>query len=347
MAPGWPLRHIGQVPLVRARPDDLEQVSTEARILNAAQTVDDPEAYPVLPGLLAGELRYGWDSDPSEHYLYLPDESESPVAVVEIDLPMLDNRHLVWFKIVVDPEHRRRGHGTALVQEVVRRAEQAGRTTLWATCVEDDLGARKFLENLGFSYASHDARRRQVLAEIDRAAMDRLYAVAEAAAADYRLERLRPPISDQVLTELIEVTAAINDAPMGTLTFEDEVFDLARLRTIENNMQGRGDRGYRVVARHRETGEVGGHTFLAVNPLQPWLAGQGDTAVARQHRGHKLGLLVKIEMLRWLAEAEPQLEVIETWNNVDNRFMIDVNEAMGYRLSAVYATFERNLELAR
>ena len=69
--------------------------------------------------------------------------------------------------------------------------------------------------------------------------------------------------------------------------------------------------------------------------------------MARQHRGHKLGLLLKIDMLRWLAEVEPQLEVIHTWNNVDNRFMIDVNEAMGYRLSQVYAMFERNLDLTR
>ena len=39
-------------------------------------------------------------------------------------------------------------------------------------------------------------------------------------------------------------------------------------------------------------------------------------------------------MMRWLAEAEPQLEVLETWNNADNRFMISVNELLGYRLSA-------------
>ena len=168
---------------------------------------------------------------------------------------------------------------------------------------------------------------------------------AETAAADYRLERIRPPISDQVLSELIEVTNAINDAPMGELTYEDEVYDLARMRAVEDNLVGRGDLSYRVLARHRDTGEVGGHTFVALNRLRPWFGGQGDTAVARRHRGHKLGLLLKIDMLRWLAEAEPQLEVIDTWNNVDNNFMIDVNEAMGYKLSQVYAMFERNLDL--
>ena len=82
---------------------------------------------------------------------------------------------------------------------------------------------------------------------------------------------------------------------------------------------------------------------VAVHPHQPQFGHQGDTAVARAHRGHRLGLLLKIDMMRWLAEAEPQLEVIETWNNADNRFMINVNEALGYRLSRVFATFERRL----
>ena len=63
--------------------------------------------------------------------------------------------------------------------------------------------------------------------------------------------------------------------------------------------------------------------------------------MSRAHRGRRLGLLLKIDMMRWLAEAEPQLEVLETWNNADNRFMISVNELLGYRLSATYATYER------
>ena len=70
---------------------------------------------------------------------------------------------------------------------------------------------------------------------------------------------------------------------------------------------------------------------------------QGDTAVARAHRGHRLGLLLKIDMLHWLAEAEPQLEVIETWNQADNAYMINVNEAIGYRLNRIFDTYELTL----
>jgi hypothetical protein len=70
---------------------------------------------------------------------------------------------------------------------------------------------------------------------------------------------------------------------------------------------------------------------------------QGDTAVARAHRGHRLGLLLKIDMMHWLAEAEPQLEVVETWNQAGNDFMISVNESIGYRLDRIFDTYELNL----
>jgi hypothetical protein len=105
----------------------------------------------------------------------------------------------------------------------------------------------------------------------------------------------------------------------------------------------RGDCAYRVIARHRTTGEVGGHTMVVTQPRQPQFGFQADTAVARHHRGHRLGLLLKIDMMRWLAVAEPQLKIIETWNNVDNTFMINVNEALGYRLSRIFNMYELRL----
>jgi GNAT superfamily N-acetyltransferase len=330
------------MPLVRVKPDDLDQVAALVDILNAAGRIDDPEGWPQLVELMVGELAYGWDLEPPEQYLYTPDGADHPIAGLSIDLPQRDNRHLVGAGIVVHPEHRRQGHGSRLMGEVLRIAAEAGRPTIWAEAVEDDHGARAFVERFGFVHASHDARRRQVLAGLDPEVINSLYAAAEQAAADYRLERLLQPIAEDVLSELIEVTAAINDAPMGALTFEHEVFDLARLQDSETARRRRGGRSYRVIARHRETGEVGGHTMVVAHPLRPAVAGQADTAVARAHRGHRLGLLLKIDMLRWLAEIEPQVEVIDTWNNVDNDFMIKVNEALGYRLSQVYATYELN-----
>ena len=331
------------MPFVRVKPDDLGLVGTSVDLMNAAADHDDPGGAPQLVELTAANLRYGWDLEPDERYLYIPDGSSEPVGVLELNLPQRDNLHLVWADITVHPARRRRGYGSAMLQEVLRQAREAGRNTIWLGAAEDDAGARAFAEKFGFVYASHDARRRQRLADVDWAEVERLYQQASQAADDYAVERLVAPVPDEVLAELVAVTAAINDAPMGELTYEDEKFDLQRLKDIEAARVGCGDTMYRVIARHRNTGEVGGHTVVVTNPLRPTWGWQGDTAVAREHRGHRLGLLLKIDMMHWLAEVEPQLETVETFNHADNRYMIDVNEAIGYRLSRVFNTYQLSL----
>jgi GNAT superfamily N-acetyltransferase len=334
------------MPFVRIEADDRAAVTALTDLYNTARPIDDPDAPPAVASLVAGDLAYGWDLEPDESYFYYADSEESPIGVLSLQMPRRDNLHLVWAGITVHPEHRRRGHGSVIMKEVLRRATDAGRSTIWVGLGADDPGAKSFVESFGFRYANHDARRRQILDEVDASAVDRLFAAALDKASDYRLERLSPPYADDLLSDLVDVTAAINDAPMGDLTFEDEHFDLARLKDIETARVGRGDRVYRIVARHRETEEIGGHTVLLVNPDRPEFGMQGDTAVGRAHRGHRLGLLVKLDMLHWLAEAEPQLKVIETWNQADNAYMIDVNEAIGYRLNRIFDTYElRQAEL--
>ena len=189
------------MPFVRVKPDDLEQVAASVDIANAAQRVDDPDGHPSIPELAARWLEFGWDLEPDEQYLYIPDGADAPVGVMDIAMPTRDNLHLVWSGVVVHPDHRRHGHGSAIMSEIIRRAREAGRTTIWAGAAEDDLGARAFLERFGFGYASHDARRRQVLADVDQDEVERLYASAQQAAADYTVERLTPPLPDDVLGE--------------------------------------------------------------------------------------------------------------------------------------------------
>lgn len=332
------------MPFIRVDPHDTELVAQLVDLQNAASALDDPDGVPSIAEEVAGGLKYGWDLEPGEQFLYAPTDGAAPVGALGLNWPRrTDNLHLVTCSITVHPEHRRQGHGTAMMGEVVRRTRELGRNTIWAWAPEDDEGPRIFLEQHGFSYASHEARRKQKLAEVDQEAVAQLYAQAVEASTDYVVERVRVPTDDALLNELIEVTAAINDAPMGDLTFEDEKFDLQRLRDFETAAQNKGERLYRVYARHRETGAVGGHTIVMVSPHRPDYAFQYDTAVSRDHRGHRLGLLLKVDMMHWMAEVEPQIHTIETWNQADNNYMISVNESIGYRLSRIFADFERVL----
>jgi RimJ/RimL family protein N-acetyltransferase len=67
------------------------------------------------------------------------------------------------------------------------------------------------------------------------------------------------------------------------------------------------------------------------------------TAVVPAHRGHRLGLLVKIAMLELLAEREPAIRRIYTGNAGSNAHMIAINEQLGYHISAVHRAWELDL----
>ena len=291
------------MPLLRVQPDDLDQSQPLPASWKPRGLVDDRT--PIRRSCRAGVGDpYGWDLQPDEHFLYLPEGARSPVATLAIDLPTRDNRQLFWLRLVVHPGHRRRGHGSAVMAEVLRMAEQAGRSILWVEAVEDDSGPGSSASG---SVSATPATMPGGGNGWPTSTSDGAPAVGRGRDRRGRLPAgaVASPVPEPTLQEMIEVTAAINDAPMGQLTFEDEVFDLQRMRDVEAAREGRGDQSYRMIARHRETGEIGGHTNVVISPHRRELGFQADTAVARSHRGHRLGLLVKIDMMHWLAEAEP------------------------------------------
>ncbi len=146
-----------------------------------------------------------------------------------------------------------------------------------------------------------------------------------------------------MLDAVAEMSAAINDAPTDDLDIEDEVFPKERIVDYENAQLASGNRFYRVIARHRETGELAGHSVVLVESERPTIGDQHDTSVLRSHRGHRLGLLLKADMLRWLADEEPQLETIDTWNAESNDHMIDVNEKLGYEVLGRELQFQADI----
>ena len=139
------------------------------------------------------------------------------------------------------------------------------------------------------------------------------------------------------------MVAAINDAPIDDLDIEDEVFPPERVRAYEDAQEARGLLIHRVFARHRETGELAGHTVVVVDSERPQLGEQEDTSVVRAHRGHRLGLLLKADMNLWLREVQPQLETIDTWNAESNSHMIALNELVGYQVMGREFEFQKSI----
>ncbi len=121
------------------------------------------------------------------------------------------------------------------------------------------------------------------------------------------------------------------------------MFTADRVRAYETAQLAQSNGFYRIYARHRGTGELAGQTVVAVDTDVPQLGEQHDTSVVRTHRGHRLGLLLKAEMMLWLREAEPQLEEVDTWNAESNPYMIGVNEVLGYRIMGRELAFQKTV----
>lgn len=326
--------------IVPISPDDSAAVRAYAEIVNAQRKVDSPWRHAITDASAAGFLRHGWDGEPPLGFLAWVDGVA--VGYAEYSTSEWDNQHLAWLGVAVHPDHRRRGHGSRLVEAMVDRAREEGRRSVGSDGWDLE-GTRAFAARHGFEQKSVSVNRRQVLAEVDWGLVDALHAEATRHAAAYELVRRVGVTPEHELAELAELTAAINDAPTDDLDIEDEVFPPERVRDYELAQLGQGRVLHRVLARHRESGELGGHTVVAVERDRPWIGDQHDTAVARGHRGHRLGQLVKCEMLRWLRDEQPQLLTIDTWNAESNDHMIAVNERMGYRAMGRGLEFQRSL----
>ena len=227
-----------------------------------------------------------------------------------------------------------------MLDAVLAEARGRGRTSFGSDAWDAD-GHAAFAATHGFEPKSRAINRRQVLADVDFADLARRYGEALGLAADYELVRRVGATPDDELDAVAEMTAAINDAPTDDLDIEDEAFPPERIRAYESAQESRGHRLYRVLARHRGTGELAGHSVVVVDGERPELAEQHDTSVLGTHRGHRLGLLLKADMNLWLREAEPQLVSVDTWNAESNAHMIGVNELLGYRVLGREIEYQR------
>jgi hypothetical protein len=201
---------------------------------------------------------------------------------------------------------------------------------------------RFWLEH-GVEMASEAAQRRLLPQELDWPHLDALHAESLAASADYDVFEVFAPVRDDLVEGMVQLQLAMNDAPINDLAVEEHTWNAQRYRGFEAAMSHRRMTSYRLVARHRDSGEMAGFTAVVVEEERPHLGFQEDTAVVRGHRGHRLGLRLKIEMLRLVREREPDIRQIDTWNALSNRHMIAVNEAIGCVVVGYGGELQRDL----
>ncbi len=269
---------------------------------------------------------------------------DEPVGAGVLELSLLDNLHFASLEVCIAPKFRRRGYGTKLLLELITMARDAGRTTLnvhhtWPLGLPNP--AEGFAAAHGFSSALTEYRSDLLLpaGSLDPLLLP-LERAASAPAANYDVLSWADELPPQWAEPRAQLAARmVLDAPLGELDIGAEAWDAQRVQQLYRVAQAQGRRVLESIAVHRPSGQAVGYTMLVVGQQQ--VAFQWDTLVLKDHRGHRLGQLLKAANLRALAANCPQVRRVVTWNALENTPMLRVNQALGFTSVGVGTEWQR------
>lgn len=180
----------------------------------------------------------------------------------------------------------------------------------------------------------------------DWSLIQRLHDEAAAAASDaYRLESWTLPTPDAYVDAYAMMMGRMStDAPSADMEFDEEVWDAARLRRYEHEQLDGGRFGNVVAARHVASGDLVAFNELFIDAARTGTTEQNATLVLKEHRGHRLGMLVKAANLLAWRDLAPLSPRVSTFNAEENRPMLDINEALGFVPASYSGGWQKRLE---
>lgn len=270
-------------------------------------------------------------------------------AIMEWDARAPTN--VTWIGGGVLPGHRNWGVGRALAGHVEGLARDSGRSIIQLGAIHANItGDERLAPTTGFGTVPASdpgvrflTRRGYTLEQVYRisvldlpVALEILAAHREAAEAkagrEYRVHIWTGPTPDRWLDDIAVLNARMaTDTPAGGLEIDEEVWDAARVRAQEERAATAGRMLFVAAVEHVPTGHLVAFNGVAVPDDHNRPVQQGPTLVLKEHRGHRLGMLVKVANIQQLAERSPESSLIITDNAEENRPMLAVNEAVGFR----------------
>ncbi|GAA1699885.1 hypothetical protein GCM10009792_19970 [Microcella alkalica] len=310
----------------------------------------------------------GW-LDPHEPKTLLVARVDGRIVARGVCERRVDETETAWMIAEVLPEFRGRGIGRALslALEEAARAEGRSKFIVYAPSPEPAGGSGaieqvdaptgfgsvpagnpevRLLRDLGYTLEQVErGSRLQLPVDTKLLAAATARARASAPEAEYRLHSWVDRTPAQWREDVVHLlTRMSTDAPSAGLEEPEDTWTIERLLTDEE-----ANAGVRVAlttaVEHVPSGALVGFTEIAVPAEEhrsPW---QEDTLVLREHRGHRLGLLLKADNLRLLQERHPDRRAITTYNAEENRHMLDVNEALGFRPFIYEGAWRKDLSL--
>ena len=297
----------------------------------------------------AEELLPGWQDEHDPRRLLLARVDGRVVARGIYNTRPGGSADVAYLTVEVLPEFRGRGIGSALLEHLEGIAEAEGRNhrEIWRLAKEvagerhpsptgfgslplADPGVR-FLLKRGWTLGQVERSSKLVLPVDPELLAEHLAAASAASGPDYRVHTWVDRTPPQWLEDCaMLITRMSTDAPTGDMDDTEEVWTVQRVLDNEEREASSPRRQLVAAVEHVPSGHLVGFTELSVPAELERAVSQEDTIVLKEHRGHRLGMLLKVANIAHLAETYPGHPSITTFNAEENRHMLSVNEAVGF-----------------
>lgn len=272
------------------------------------------------------------------------------------------DQHVAFVWAGVSTAERGSGVGSQLADLMTRAAYEIGATTLQTGSYHADLDSEprlaspsgpgsipadapttRFVQRQGFTLGQVELMSALPLPVSDEL-LTRLGDDARPA-DDYELITWAGPTPEELVDGYATLRTVVTTAvPSGELTEEEQVWDADRVRDRDRRNAEAGMITTTTVARHLPTDELVAFTTLSRPAVGDGRAVmQGYTMVLPDHRGHNLGIRIKIGNLRQLGTVDHGAARLITGNAGENEAMLRINRALGFRPFVVAGWWEKKL----
>lgn len=240
--------------------------------------------------------------------------------------------------VLVLPEYRNRGAGTALWQRLCREVEQFDPLRLRTSTREDYEEGVRFALKQGFTEKLRDWESRLDIASLDPSEWEQYSRrIAEQDIQIKSVVELEPdPMRDRKLYELnwLIVKDVPDSEPSSKVPFEEFQKVWERSNFVPDAWFVALDKGNYV-----------GSTDVWLSKAEPHLLFVGLTGVIRSHRGRGIATALKLRSVEFARQQG--FKEIRTWNESNNKVILDINDRMGFVRQPAHIDFVKQMREER
>ncbi|WP_426183380.1 GNAT family N-acetyltransferase [Microbacterium sp. TWP3-1-2b2] len=265
--------------------------------------------------------------------------------------------------VMVTPAHWGDGVEQALLERVEQTARELGRSSVQSWTLHPAASNGRMLTPttgwgrvsttplsellIAHGYVLEQVERNSVL-PLDRPltmVAEKLRAAIAFAGDDYRVVSWTLPTPEHLRAGYADVISRMaTDVPSGDLDIDEEVWDADRVVRHDRNIADGGQMLSVTAVEHSPTGRLVAFNELVIGADRSGVTHQFGTLVVKEHRGRRLGTIVKCaNLLRW-RDIAPGSPKVSTFNAEENRPMLDINEAIGFVPASYAGGWQKKLD---